>query len=250
MSFEVKYLSEPKLKEPILIEGLPGIGNVGKIAADFLVDTLKAKKFLEIHSHHFPHSVFINEDNLINLPIVECWHKKVNKQDFIILTGDIQPIDEVSCYKFCETVVDIMEKYQGKEIVTLGGIGLQKIPKKPKVYITGTDKNFVSSFKGCSNKIYGVVGPIMGVTGVLLGSASKRGIPAVSILTQTFGHPAYLGIKGSKETLTVLNKKYNFNIDLKTLSEEIAELEKEIKVKSTSVTESTDETRPEANYFG
>ena len=30
----VKYLEHPKLNDPIFIEGLPGIGNVGKLAAD------------------------------------------------------------------------------------------------------------------------------------------------------------------------------------------------------------------------
>ena len=30
----------PKLKKPILIVGLPGIGNVGKIAVDFLIEEL------------------------------------------------------------------------------------------------------------------------------------------------------------------------------------------------------------------
>jgi len=38
----------PKLKKPILIEGLPGIGNVGKVAVDFMIDELKAKKLFDI----------------------------------------------------------------------------------------------------------------------------------------------------------------------------------------------------------
>jgi uncharacterized protein len=252
MSFEVRQLAKPKIKDPVLIEGLPGIGNVGKIAADFLVENLKAKRIIEIYSHYFPHSVFVNENNLINPPTLEIWHAKANKQDFLFLIGDIQPIDEASCYKFCEVILDIMEKYKGKYVITLGGIGLQKIPKKPKVFITGNDKKLTTSFKGCSKNIYGVVGPIMGVTGVLLGLSIKREIPAVSLLTQTFGHPAYLGIKGSKETLAVLDKKFNFKLNLKTLSEEIDELENEIKIKTKQLTEATakDEKSNDMNYFG
>ena len=33
-----------EIKNPILIAGLPGIGNVGKIAVDFLIEEMKAKK--------------------------------------------------------------------------------------------------------------------------------------------------------------------------------------------------------------
>ena len=70
MNFNLKHVAKPKIKDPILIEGLPGIGNVGKIAVDFLVETIKAKKIIEISSHRFPHSVFINEKNLIDVPVL------------------------------------------------------------------------------------------------------------------------------------------------------------------------------------
>ena len=61
----LQFGKTPKLNMPIFIEGLPGIGNVGKIAVDFLIDELKAKKLYEITSYAFPHSVFLNEDNLL-----------------------------------------------------------------------------------------------------------------------------------------------------------------------------------------
>jgi putative transposase len=51
----------PELKNPILIEGLPGIGNVGKIAVDFMIDELKAKQFLENMSLAFDKSTVVKE---------------------------------------------------------------------------------------------------------------------------------------------------------------------------------------------
>ena len=108
-----------QIKNPVLIEGLPGIGNVGKIAADFLVDELKAVKVYEIFSYKMPHSVFVNEKNLVELPSLEIYYKKSKKQDILFLVGDIQPIDEESNYEFCDTVLDLFEKHKGKEIITL-----------------------------------------------------------------------------------------------------------------------------------
>jgi uncharacterized protein len=248
--FKVKYLSKPKIKDPVLIEGLPGIGNVGKIAIDFLIENIKAKKIIEISSHYFPHSVFINEKNMIDLPIVSIYHKKVGKRDILFLVGDVQPIDEPSCYEFSHTILDIVASYSGKEIITLGGIGLQKIPKKPKIYITGTDKKYIKEFPYTDNKIYGVVGPIIGVTGILIGSAKQRGWPAVALLAQTFAHPAYLDIKGAKEMLKVLNKKYNFKINLTKLSDEIDEIEKEIMTRAKSIATAATTKPTQANYFG
>ena len=66
----------PKLNNPLFIEGLPGIGNVGKVAIDFMIDELKAIKLYEITSSAFPHSVFVNEENLVELPTVEIYYKK------------------------------------------------------------------------------------------------------------------------------------------------------------------------------
>ena len=248
--FQVEYHSKPNLKNPILIEGLPGIGNVGKIAMDFLVENVQAKRIISIYSHYFPHSVFINEKNLIDIPVIGIYYATINKQDFLFLAGDIQPIDEPSCYEFCEVIVDILQEFKGKELITLGGIGLQKIPKKPKVYITGTSKNYVKTFPHATDKIYGVVGPIIGVTGVLLGVAQRRKLSAVALLAQTFAHPAYLGIKGAKETLYVLNEKFQLKLELAKLSEEIDEIEKEILSRTKSITSEAGQKPSEPNYFG
>src|SRR3989344_6479049 len=103
-----------QLKNPLFIEGLPGIGNVGKIAVDFLIEELKAKKLYTFFSHKFPHSVFVNEDNLVEVPKLEMYYKQFrdhSKKDLLLLTGDIQPIDEESCYSFCEEIIKIAKQH-------------------------------------------------------------------------------------------------------------------------------------------
>ncbi|MBN2457619.1 PAC2 family protein [Candidatus Woesearchaeota archaeon] len=223
----------PVLNNPVLVEGLPGIGNVGKVAADFMVDKLKAKKLYTINSYSFPHSVFVNAENLIEIPTIDIYYKRLGgkKRDILIVVGDVQPVDEESTYEFCDLVLDIVEKMKVKEVITLGGIGLSDVPKKPKVYCTGNSKELVSSYvkgTGADNKIYGVVGPIVGVSGVLLGLSKLRNIGAVSLLAETLGHPYFLGISGAKEILKVLNKKLLLGIDLKEIDKEIKSLEDEL----------------------
>ena len=232
----------PKLSKPILIEGLPGIGNVGKIAVDFLIDELKAKKLYEITSYTFPHSVFVNEDNLVELPIVELfWARLPKGRDILLLGGDVQPIDEISSYEFSDKILDLIQKLGGREIITLGGIGLQDIPKKPKVYCTGNSKKMIGNYKDemVSTSLYGVVGPIVGVSGLLLGLASARDIEAISFLAETYGHPMYLGIKGAKEILKVLNKKLSLRLDISKLDREIKDIESEMVKKTDQLNEVT-----------
>lgn len=226
-----KESPEPKLNKPIFIEGLPGIGNVGKIAADFLVEELKAEELYSFFSYRFPHSVFVNDKNLVEMPRMKIYYKK-GKRDLLILTGDIQPIDEESCYSFCDEILDIVKKYKCSEMVTTGGIGLQNIPEKPRVFCTGNDskllKEYVGKGLGIEKNIFGVVGPIVGVSGVLLGLGKKRNVKGVSLLAETFGHPMYLGIKGAKEIIRVLDQKFSLGIDMKKMGKEIMEIEKEL----------------------
>jgi uncharacterized protein len=219
----------PKFTKPVLLEGLPGIGNVGKVAVDFLVDELEAKKILSLSSSTFPHSVFVNEDNLVELPTIEMYHKKMKGKDLLFLVGDVQPMEEVSCYDFCTEVLKLFRSYGGNEIITVGGIGLQDIPKQPKVYCTGNSSPYVKNFrKGTvlEADLYGVVGPIVGVSGLLVGMAKESNIKAICLLAETFGHPMYLGVKGAREILKIITKKLHLQVDLKELDKEITEIEK------------------------
>ncbi|MBI4149001.1 PAC2 family protein [Candidatus Woesearchaeota archaeon] len=225
-----------KLRQPVLIEGLPGIGNVGKIVVDFLIEELKAEKACEFFSYTFPHAVFVNEENMVELPSIEMYAKRFDgkQRDLLLLAGDVQPVDEQSSYAFSEKVLDICQEYGCSQIITLGGIGLPAIPKVPRIYCTGNSKRLISEFKrrGVNTSLYGIVGPIVGVSGLLLGLGKQRKIPAVGLLAETYHHPMYLGVKGAKEMLKVLDKSLQLRINLKELEREIARIEEEMIKKS------------------
>ena len=227
MSWKIKRVSKKKYNKPILIEGLPGIGNVGKIAADLLLQEMKTTLDAEFFSYSLPNSVFIQEDNLVELPKIEMKHFKHKKQDFLFLVGDYQPTEEVPSYEFSDEVINYVSKFGCKEIITLGGIGLQEVPKKPKVYCTANDKEFLKELAnlGVNSNIYGKVGPIMGVSGLLLGLGKKKNIKAGALLAETLAHPMYLGLKGARELLKTLDKKYDFGISMKDLNKEIKSME-------------------------
>ncbi|MBW3011826.1 PAC2 family protein [Candidatus Woesearchaeota archaeon] len=245
----------PELKNAVLIEGLPGIGNVGKIAVDFMVENLKAKKVYDLFSYSLPHSVFIKENSLVELPKLEIYYKKTKNQDLLLLAGDIQPVNEHGCYSFCEHVIDIAEKHGCREIVTIGGIGLDKPPQgEPKVYCAANSDSIVKDFSKKTKidcKSYGVVGPIVGATGILVGLSQKRKIPAIALLAETFAHPMYLGIKEARSVLKALEAKYNLGLKLQDLDKEIKDVEKEIMKKTKEMQSVTmRDTKEKLNYIG
>ncbi|MCF7872364.1 PAC2 family protein [Candidatus Woesearchaeota archaeon] len=217
-------------KNPVLLEGLPGIANVGKIALDYLIEQYDADLVLSFFSDYLPNTVFVNEDNLVELPRIELYHKKINGNDFLFLAGDVQPSSEQGSFSFTKVILDLACEWKCSTIITLGGIGLQDIPEKPKVFCTGTDKDIMKEFKsvGAIDKIYGVVGPIIGVSGLLVGLAKKKNISAIALLAETYGHPVFLGLKSAKQTLRVLSKKYDFKLNYRELNKEIKLMDKEL----------------------
>ena len=88
----VDYLETPEIKRPVLIEGLPGIGDVGKIAGTFLIEQLKATKIASIYSRFLPPQVLVTEGGLIRPMQNELYYVKLEKndQELLILTGDYQ----------------------------------------------------------------------------------------------------------------------------------------------------------------
>ncbi|MFH1399511.1 MAG: PAC2 family protein [Candidatus Woesearchaeota archaeon] len=229
MEWEITEVGKvPKLNGAVLISGLPGIGNVGKVAVDFLIDELKAKKVYTFFSYSFPHSVFVNEENLVDLPSIELYYA-TGKYPLLLLAGDIQPTDEISSYEFSDEVLRLAKKLGAAEVITLGGIGLPTVPKEPKIYCTGNSKKMVDKYKdGATTGLFGVVGPIIGVSGLLLGLAKRQDLPAVSFLAETYGHPMYIGVRGAKEILELLNKKLGLKLDLAKMEREIEDMEGKI----------------------
>src|SRR2546425_1093310 len=119
----IRYLDHPKLDDPTCIEGLPGIGNVGKLAEEHLKDELKAVKFAEIFSKYFPPQVLVQEDGQVKLVNNEMHYvKRGAGKDLVLITGDYQgltPAGQSRLSAFISralTKLDVLTKYLGIEI--------------------------------------------------------------------------------------------------------------------------------------
>ena len=225
----VRYTSKkPKLKNPILIEGLPGIGNVGKLAVEHLIDSVNATKFAELHSKDFPPQVFINTDGTIELVNNEFYYwkpKKRGQRDLILLTGDYQGLSSQGQYELVEKILEIAQEFGVKEIFTLGGYGLGHEIKEPKVLCATTDKQLVKTMKK-----YGAVfkknepgGGIVGASGLLLGLGKQLGLQGACFMGET---PGYLvDPKSAKAVLKILMQITNVDLNLSALEKKAKENE-------------------------
>jgi uncharacterized protein (TIGR00162 family) len=225
----VKYVAKkPKLKNPLFIEGLPGIGNVGKLAVEHLIESINAIKFAELYSKDFPPQVFINTDGTIKLVNNEFYYwkaKKKNQRDLVLLTGDYQGLSSNGQYELVEAILDIIKDLGVKDMFTLGGYGLGHEIREPKVLCATTNKHLVKTMKK-----YGAVfkknepgGGIVGASGLLLGLGKLRGLEGTCFMGET---PGYLvDPKSAKAVLKILTKITNIDINLSELEKKAKEIE-------------------------
>ena len=225
----VKYIGKkPKLQDPMLIEGLPGIVNVGKLAVEHLIDTIGAEKFAEVYSKDFPPQVFINTDGTITLVNNEFYYwkaKKKNQRDLVLLTGDYQGLSSQGQYELVEKILDICEEFGVKEMFTLGGYGLGHEIEAPKVLCATTDKHLVKKMKkhGAVFKKNEPGGGIVGASGLLLGLGKLRGVEGTCFMGET---PGYLvDPKSAKAVLKILMKITNVDVSLSALEKKAKEIE-------------------------
>jgi len=179
-------LSTPKLKSPILVCGLPGIGNIGKIVATLMVEFSQAKLFAELYSPSFPDYVLIDEEGVCHPPRYEFYTSKMGTKDLIILTGDAQPSaeDTPAHYVVCGRALDLATDYGCRFIMTIGGAPSPQGDKE--IYVAATSQKIAMNFVKKGAIIY-ERGRIIGASGLLLGLARERGLEGVCLLGSTPG---------------------------------------------------------------
>ena len=188
-----RQLFEPQLENPIFVEGLAGLGNVGMIAARHLIEATGAKPFAELYSPYFPDYVMVNKDGTCRSPRYRFYASKTEKKHLIILTGDSQPSmeDGLAHYDISDQILDFVKKYGSRFIVTMGGVATSKPGNE--VYIAATSQKLAQEHAKKGALIYGE-GKIIGATGLLLGLAKKRGWKGICLLGTTTGFGAERGV--------------------------------------------------------
>jgi uncharacterized protein (TIGR00162 family) len=228
---DVRFLKEPEevgLEKPVFIEGLPGIGHVGKLVADHLVKELDTVKVVEIYSHHFPPQVMVNEDGTIRLPKNEVYAYKSDGEspDLLILVGDFQSVDGIGHYELVNAYIDIAKRFGAVRIFTLGGYGIGKLVEEPYVIGAANTPKLVEELKkfGVKFERGEPSGGIIGASGLLLGVSQLEGIEAACLMGVTSGY--MVDPKSARAVLEVLMKILNLKVSVEALDERAKEMER------------------------
>jgi len=214
--------SKPKLKNPVCIVGLPGIGNIGRIAIGYAIQQLKAKKFAELYSPNFFPFVMIH-DNKIHVLRNEFYFYKGGKRDYIFVIGDTQSYDQKGHYEVAGKILEFVKTLGCKEVVTIGGFGTGKVVDKPKIYASATHDSLVKIYKkhNVNFNLTGKITTIVGASGLIAGLSEHHGMKGICLLGETTGYPIITDPTAAEAILAVLQKALGLKIDLKKLDEKV-----------------------------
>lgn len=219
----VKEKAKIEPKNPVLVEGLPGMGMVGRIAARHLVKQLKARKFAELYSPYFPYYVIVNKKGGVRLLRGDFyfWKNQTGKNDLILLTGDSQAQTNKGQYEVSSCILDFAEKCGAETVISMGGY--QEAKEISKVVAVSTSRELLHRASKAGAMVSPAGNPIVGTAGLLLGLADLRDIDALCLLGGTRGYLP--DPKAARSILEVLQKILGIEVDLSGLDKEIEKSE-------------------------
>lgn len=205
------------LKDPVLIEGLPGIGFVANIAALHLINELKATFFGEIRSSSFQDFAVTAGHGESRFPTNELYYHRGRdneERDLIILYGNTQALTTFGQYELCGKVLEIAQDMGCRYVITLGGLRREeKITGPPKLYSAASDPETLKESLNLGAEI--IEGQIFGIAGLLVGLCKLWNMRGFCLLAETLGF--YPDAVAAREVLTAANKMLHLKADMSRL---------------------------------
>jgi uncharacterized protein (TIGR00162 family) len=215
MVLAVEIYEKPRLNDPILIEGLPGIGFVANIAVLHLINMLNAKRFAEMVSASFQDFAVTTEGGGARSPINELYYCKREGagHDLILWHGNTQALTTFGQYELCGKALDIVQELGCRFLISIGGFKKDEVQAVPAMYSAATDQETLKEALDLGTKV--MVGHIFGIAGLLIGLGRLRNLRGFALLVDTLGTSP--DANAARQALIALGKYLNLNVDLTKL---------------------------------
>jgi len=235
-------LSE-KPKSPVIVEGFPGLGFVGTIATEYLVEKLNAKSIGYFWSADLPPIATIHKEKLRR--IFEIFYVKEHNLVLVHALSGVKGVE----WKLADAVLSLATQLKAKELISLEGVG------SPFGGEATSRTFYYSNTASCEKKLAMIKGPekltegmIVGVTGAIMERVPKT-LKASFIFAET--HTNLPDSEAAAALVGVINKYLGVKVDPKPLAAEAKNVEAKLKqlMQKTKETQQVKE-KKDLSYMG
>ncbi|MFC7077530.1 proteasome assembly chaperone family protein [Haloarcula halophila] len=202
------------LDEPTLVEGLPGLGLVGKIAADHLVDVYDMEYYAACHCDGLPEIAVYAEGDPTVRPPVRIYADA--DEDLLVLQSDA-PVSPSGATEFAGCLVSWFDANDVTPLF-LSGMAAEQDGEPPAVYGISTGDG-ASMLTDADIEHPSQAGAITGPTGALIHEAQRTGLTGVGLVVEAdrqFPDPA-----AARAVLqTAIGPLGDFQVDTEALVEQ------------------------------
>jgi len=221
----------------IALVGLPGVGHVGKLIVDHLIQTLHGEKIAEITSTLFPPQIYLSENAVLRFPRNEFYYipKGKNNPKMILLAGDCQSVGPEGHYQLSETYVKVFTMLGVRHIYSLGGYAAGRLVENPRVLAGLSNPSLKEEVEKAGAVANGEepIGGVIGACGLVITFGRLAGMDGVSLLGETSGF--FVDPVSSIAILNVLEKLINLKVDRTELLKLVEDTQKEISSIASSI---------------
>jgi uncharacterized protein len=206
------------VKNPVVIEGFPGIGLVGTIATQHLIEQLEMKQIGIIASQEYFPPVVVTLGGIVNAPV--RMYEQIDRK-VIAIISDI-PIHPNASNEVGDALIDWAISINAKEIISIAG--LMTMSDEHRVYAVATSKELLERLKGKAEVLQ--TGAISGVSGSILNSCILKKFNAICLMGETYGPNP--DPRAAAEVIKVLNSLFGWEVAVDKLIEQAEQIEFEL----------------------
>lgn len=218
----VRIVCRRNVSGKTLITGFQGLGYVGSISVDHLINVLGAERIGFIETSYMPPVVWVKREK-IQLPY-EIYEFK----DLVILRFEGVPMNRMASLLMHE-VVKWASENRVEKMILIGGLNIS--------YREGEGDHVRFIANNIYEERYGKVKPIVqegvqivGPLALLLNYSEIYNVPAVALLA--YADPDRIDPRGAANALKALSKIINIEVDISELIDKARRVEEEIRVYS------------------
>ncbi|MHC1598013.1 MAG: proteasome assembly chaperone family protein [Candidatus Methanofastidiosia archaeon] len=234
---DIVLKEEIKFKDPIVIEGFPGVGLVGHIAATYLVSELKIPQIGFIRTDLLPQVSMVFNGKVV--PPARIY----GNEKLIVFISDLA-FPDIKTYPMAMALGDFMKKHNVSKSISLAGIGTSA--PTGKIFGVGSSEDILLNLSKIGIEIL-PMGSISGGSGALLLECHHKDIPSIALLAETYGNRP--DPRSASGLLNIIGKLINKKIDTKMLIKEAEQLESALSKLSKDVENQTKRDEFDAMYM-